>query len=264
MSTLKNTAGDFMPHMEGRTTTGTLAAVNAEVVHNVNGDTSAIIYFTSAGTMTCVYNIQASIDGFNFFDVPSFPIPQACSAGTIPSASQPLVSEAINAASAARALCVATGGYRKIRIRLTAYTGGTMTAVINSDDCPSPNPYLRDQKSGSLTITATAAAGTAVTATLAAVPSLRHYIDRISVVRSATAALTASATPVLVTSTNIPGFPIFTFGSDAGGVGVDKEQVMDFGGSGMAATALGTATTVVCPAYTNVIWRINVVYRLGL
>ena len=44
MSTLKNTAGDFMPHMEGRTTTGTLSAINAEVVHNVNGDTSAIIY----------------------------------------------------------------------------------------------------------------------------------------------------------------------------------------------------------------------------
>ena len=93
---------------------------------------------------------------------------------------------------------------------------------------------------------------------------MRHYIDRISVLRSATAALTASATPVLVTTTNIPGLPVLTFGSDAGGVGVDKEQVVDFGGTGAAATALGTATTVVCPVYTGVIWRVNVAYRLGL
>ena len=113
-------------------------------------------------------------------------------------------------------------------------------------------------------MTGTAAVSTAVTVTLPAVTSLRHYIDRISVVRSATAALTASATPVLVTTTNIPGLPIFTFGSDAAGVGIDREQVMDFGGAGMGAIALGTATTVVCPAYTGVIWRVNVTYRLGL
>ena len=136
--------------------------------------------------------------------------------------------------------------------------------TINSDEAPSPNPYLRDQKAGTLNITATAAVSTAVTATLPAVPGMRHYIDRISVLRSATAALTASATPVLVTTTNIPGLPVLTFGSDAGGVGVDKEQVVDFGGTGAAATALGTATTVVCPVYTGVIWRVNVAYRLGL
>ena len=264
MSTLKNADGNFMPHMEGRSSFGTLAAINSEVVHNVNGDASAVIYFTSTGTLNCTYNIQASIDGFNFFDVPAFPIAQACFAGTIPNSAQPLVSEAINAANVARALCVATGGYRKIRIRLTAYTAGTMTVTINSDEAPSPNPYLRDQKAGVLSVTGTAAVSTAVTVTLPAVTSLRHYIDRISVVRSATAALTASATPVLVTTTNIPGLPVFTFGSDAGGVGIDREQVMDFGGAGMGAIALGTATTVVCPAYTGVIWRVNVAYRLGL
>ena len=264
MSILRNEAGAFMPHMEGRTTTGTLAAINSEVVHNVNGDTSAIIYFTSTGTLNATYNVQASIDGTNFFDVLGFPIAQACFAGTIPNSAQPLVSEAVNAASIARALCVATGGYKKLRIRLSAYSSGTAVVTINSDEAPSPNPYLRDQKAGTLNITATAAVSTAVTATLPAVPGMRHYIDRISVLRSATAALTASATPVLVTTTNIPGLPVLTFGSDAGGVGVDKEQVVDFGGTGAAATALGTATTVVCPVYTGVIWRVNLAYRLGL
>ena len=87
--------------------------------------------------------------------------------------------------------------------------------------------------------------------------------DRISVIRSATAALTASATPVLVTTTNLHGSPVITFGSDAGGIGVDKEQVLDFGGAGLAASAVSAATTVVCPVYTGVIWRVNVSYRLG-
>lgn len=264
MGLLKNTDGAFMPHMEGRITNGTLAANGAEVVHNLNGDASAIIYFTSTGTLNATYNIQASIDGANYFDIPGFPIAQACFGAPIPISAQPMVSETPNAANAARALCVATGGYRKIRIRFTAYTSGTATVTIVSDECPSPNPYLRDQKAGVLTMTATAAVSTAVTATLLAVPGLRHYIDRISVVRSATAALTAAATPVLVTTVNIPGLPIFTFGSDAGGVGIDKEQVMDFGGAGMAATALNTSTQIVCPVYTGVIWRVNVAYRLGL
>ena len=264
MSTLKNESAAFMPHFEGRTTSGTISAINAEVVHDLNGDASAIIYFTSAGTMNCIYNIQGSIDGFNFFDIPGYPISNACFAGTIPMAAHPLVSEAVNAASVARALCVSTGNLRKIRIRATAYISGTMNVTINSDDCASINPYLRDQKAGTLTVTATAAVSTAITATLPAVAGLRHYIDRISVVRSATAALTASATPVLVTTTNIPGLPVFTFGSDSGGVGVDKEQVMDFGGCGVGAIAINTATTVVCPVYNGVIWRINVAYRLGL
>jgi hypothetical protein len=69
---------------------------------------------------------------------------------------------------------------------------------------------------------------------------------------------------VLVTTTNLPGNPVLTFGSDAAAQGVDKEQILDYSGSGLAATAIGTATTVVCPAYTGVIWRINVAYRLGL
>jgi hypothetical protein len=93
---------------------------------------------------------------------------------------------------------------------------------------------------------------------------LRHYIDRVSVVRSATAALTASATPVVVTTTNLPGTPALTFGSDAGGIGVDREQIFEFGGAGIATSAVNTATTIVAPVWTGVIWRVNVSYRLGL
>lgn len=264
MSLLRNLLGSFMPHMESRRSTATLAAVNAELVHDVNGDNSATIYINGTGTFNATYNIQGTIDGTNYFDILSYPISQAAVGGTIPIAGTPIVTEAVNAATVQRALCISCGGLARVRIRLTAYTGGSAIITINSDECESISPYVRNQKAATLTVTATAAVSTAVTATLPAVAGLRHYIDRISVVRSATAALTAAATPVLVTTTNIPGTPALTFGSDAAGIGIDREQLLDFGGAGMAATALNTATTIVCPIYTGVIWRVNVAYRLGL
>ncbi|MGL4575859.1 MAG: hypothetical protein ACRCV9_13835, partial [Burkholderiaceae bacterium] len=110
----------------------------------------------------------------------------------------------------------------------------------------------------------TGAAAAAVTATLPAVAGLRHYIDRIDVTRFASTLLTAGATPVLVTTTNIPGAPVLSFPAEAAAQGTTAIQVLDAGSSGWACTALNTATTVVCPVTTGVIWRVNVIYRLGL
>jgi hypothetical protein len=264
MSILRNLVGAFMPHMEARRSSATLAAANAELVHDVNGDESAIIFINGTGTLNVTYSIQGSPDGTNYYDVLAFPYSTASLGGTLPQPGQPLVLEAVNAATIQRMLCLGVGGLQKIRIRLTTYTSGSALVSINSDACASISPYIRDQKAATLSVTATGAASAAVTLTLPAVGGLRHYIDRISVVRSATAALTASATPVLVTTTNLPGSPALTFGSDAAGIGVDREQFFEFGGAGLAASAMGTATTVVAPVYTGVIWRINASYRLGL
>ena len=262
MSILKNILGNFMPHMESRRSSATLAVINSELVHDVNGDESAVIHINGTATLKCTYVIEGSPDGLNYFPLICYPYSSV--GGTIPQAGQPLYIEAVNAATVQRMLCCAVGGLHKVRIRLSAYTSGSALIRINSDACASISPYVKDQKTASLTTTATGAVGAAVIATLPSVTGLRHYIDRISVVRSATTALTASATPVLVTTTNMPGTPTLTFGSDAGGIGVDKEQVMDFGGAGLASSTIGTTTTIVCPAYTGVIWRINVAYRIGL
>lgn len=264
MSIQRNLSGVFMPHQESRRSTGTLAALNAELVHDVNGDNHASIYLNGTGTFNATYNIQGSVDGTIYFDLLAFSNTQAANGGTIPQAGQPIISEAVNAATVQRHLCVAVAGLQRIRIRLTAYTSGSGAVTIISDMGDSISPYVRDQKAATLMVTATGAASAAVTATLPAVTGLRHYIDRISVVRSATAALTAAATPVVVTTTNLPGTPALTFGSDAGGIGIDQERVFEFGGAGIAASATGTATTIVAPVWTGVIWRINVSYRLGL
>lgn len=264
MSILKNLLGNFMPHPEGRQTTGNVAVINAEVVHDVSGDESATIYIVGTGTFNATYAIQGSADGVNYGDLLSYPYAPFSVGGTAPVPAQPLISEAVNAGTVQRLLCCNCGGLRKIRIRLTAYTGGSADITINSDSSASIHPNVVAQRAGTLNVTVTAAAGSTATCTLPAVVGLRHYIDRISVVRSATTALTAAAAPVLVTTTNIAGLPILTFGSDAAGIGLDKELVMDFGSSGAGTLLANTATTVVAPAYTGVIWRINTAYRLGL
>ena len=264
MTILRNLVGNFMPHFEARNTTGTLAALNSEVVHNLSGDSSVVIWLNGTGTFNATYAVDGSVDGVNYFPLLCYPYATASVGGTSPLAAQPLVTEAVNAATVQRALCAGVGGLQKMRVRLTAYASGSCAVVINSDDCKSINPYANDTRASTLMVSATAAVSTAVTATLPAVTGLRHYIDRIDIMRSATAALTAAAAPVLVSTTNIPGSPQLTFGSDAGGVGVDKFQSIDFGATGMACSAAGTATTIVCPLYTGVIWRVNVAYRLGL
>lgn len=264
MSILKNLANAFMPHFEARRSSATLAAINAEIVHDVNGDESATIYINGTGTFNATYNVQGSADGVNFADILSFPYAPFSFGATLPVPAQPIVSEAVNASVIQRLLCLNVGGLQKIRLRLTAYSSGSAAITINSDACASIHPNVLSQKAGTLNITATAAAGTAVTATLPGVAGLRHYIDRISVVRSATAALAAAATPVTITTTNLNGSPILTLGQDAGGIGVDRELILEYGASGGGALLVNTATTIVAPAYTGVIWRINVAYRLGL
>lgn len=264
MSVFKNLLGAFMPHFESRRSTATLAAINAELVHDLNGDESAVIFINGTGTFNATYSIQGSPDGANFYDLISYPYAPGSLGGTLPQPGQPMVTEAVNAATIQRMLCCAVGGLQKIRIRLTAYTGGSGAITINSDACASISPYVRDQRSATLMVTAVGAASAAVTLTIPAVAGLRHYLDRVDVVRSATAALTAAATPVTVTTTNIPGTPALTFGSDAGGIGVDQVRSFEWGGAGQATSAINTATTIVCPVYTGVIWRVNAAYRLGL
>ena len=261
MSIIKNLSNAFVPIREQRTTTGTLGALNAEVVLDINGDESCLIDVRTAGAVTMTIVFEGSVDGTNYF--PVLALPYYALTGTIPVGAQVLITEAFSAVIPQRVYALAVGGLTKIKVRASAWTSGALTAVLRSGPEYSihPNMFFR---ASTLCVTATGAASAAVTATLPAVTGLRHYIDRISVVRSATAALTAAAAPVVVTTTNLPGTPAFTFGSDVAGIGIDKEHVFDAGSTGLAAAAIGTNTTVVCPIYTGVIWRVNVIYRLGL
>ena len=255
-----------MPHPESRRLiTGLLDSNGAVALLATNGDSNVSIYLDTGGaTFTGTYVTEYTPDSVNWFALPSYPYPPGCIGGTVPQAAQPMLTEAVSAANVKRLLLAACGQIRGVRVRLTAWTAGSMTAALISDVADNLNPFVRDSKASTLSVTATATIGAAVTASLPAVAGLRHYIRRISVTRNAAGVLTVGTTPVLVTTTNIPGLPIMSFGADASTQGTDREIVLDYGSDGIAASAIGTATTIVAPVASSVIWRINVDYRLGL
>jgi hypothetical protein len=263
MSLAKNLNNAFVPIRERREASGVLNAINAQVVIPLNGDENALVYVGSAAFVGTLEFSGLGDGTAGYLPVVAYPYSPGCAGGTIPLAGQPLLVDALVAANTVRVYSVPVGQLRALRVRASAYTGGAATVTISSD----PNDPLNTaiaSRPGTLLVTATGAAAAAVTATLTAVAGLRHVIDFIRVTRSASVALTAGAAPTVVTTTNLPGNPALTFGADAALQGNDKEVVLDFGGSGLAATALGTNTTVVCPVAAGVIWRVNVAYRLGL
>lgn len=140
---LVDESGDFMPHWKSRRTTGSMAAINAEVVHAVDGDESVVIFLSGTGTLNATYIVEGSPDGVEYFPLLSYPYTPASLGNALPQAGQPLFAETVNAATVKRMLCAAVGGLRKIRVRLSAYASGTCAVNINSDTCASINPFVR-------------------------------------------------------------------------------------------------------------------------
>lgn len=265
MSILKNILGAVVPIRERREATpANLAGLNQEFTMDVNGDANVLVYVLSdlfVGTLEFTGAIDAGSS--LYFPIQAYAYSVGCVGGTIPNAGQPMLLDALVAANLTRVYSIPASQIKRIRIRASAYTSGNCTIYAVADTNAAQNPVAREQDPATLAVTATGAAGAAVTLTLPAVAGLRHYLDSLHIVRSATAALTASAAPVVVTTTGLPGNPAFTFGQDVAGIGIDKDARLDCGPEGFAAAALGVATTVVCPAYVGVIWRVNCLYHLG-
>ena len=116
-------------------------------------------------------------------------------------------------------------------------------------------------QAANLWVTVTAATGVAATLTLPAVAANFHYITYIEIMAYSTAARTGGATPVLVTTTNMVGSPVWTFATAAAiGMTDSKVFVFDFA---IKSSVVNTSTTIVCPATTGIIWRVNVSYYTG-
>ena len=111
------------------------------------------------------------------------------------------------------------------------------------------------------TVSSTAATGVAVTLTLpAAGASLFIYLCNLEITMFFTATNLALATPTLVTTTGITGTPTFSFAGQVGVVGVVDQRIYNNGGLPLKGSAANTALTVVCPAVTGLIWRVNGTY----
>jgi hypothetical protein len=229
---------------DARAATQNLAAVNAEAIADLNGHCVAI--FDLRGTFVATVSFEATVDGTNYFAIPG--INQATEATVI-------------SATAAGVFFVSVTGFRRVRARVSAYTSGTVVVAIRAsmaDYAIKSLPYP-----STLALTATGAAAAAVTLTVTAGGAgLFHYFTRIIVQRFATALLTAGATPVLVTTTNLPGMRVLSFPADAAAQGtIYTEEIRPV--QPLKSSTANTATTIVCPATTAVIWRVTADYYLG-
>jgi hypothetical protein len=109
------------------------------------------------------------------------------------------------------------------------------------------------------TITVTAASGSGATLTIpAASAGLFNYLCLLAIYQCQTATA-VGVTTVVVTTTGITGTPSIDFGSDYL-VGRGDKREWFCGGSPLKGSAAATAMTVVCPATTNVLWRVSATY----
>lgn len=241
-------AGVLHPR-ENLSGSGVIGALNAELVIDVHGCSTVAIDLR--GTFSMTIEISGTIDGVNYVVIPV----RSQVGGAF-------VSAIVGTASGIwMASCA---GFQKVRARCSAYTSGSATVNIVAS-----NSLFDDfAKNGGITSsigTAVGAAGAAVTLTIASPGAgLRHYLTYLAIVRhnGTASALTASATPVTCTTTNLPGSLAFTRASDALAAGAADHWREDFTFP-LMSVAQATATTIVCPATTGVIWRVTAGYYIA-
>ena len=231
---------------DSRPSTATIAALAATVQVDVQGASIVGVDLRSAAfTGTVVF--ETTIDGTNWN-------------AALGIQGSGLISLVTGAGAVSAQFVVGVSGSRSMRIRCSAYTSGTLTVALRgtiADYATFALPVVAP-----LAVTATAAVNTAVTLTLPA-PSagLFHVVTRIQIDRFFVTAGLAGTTPTIVTSTNLPGTMAWSF-STIGAIG-DLKSIIIEPSQPLRSSASGTATTIVCPASTDTIWRASAIYGLG-
>lgn len=229
---------------DARTPTAALGAVNAEAIADLQGHATAMIDIRGTFVGTVVF--EGTVDGTNYLALAAYNL---------------VTGAYVASATAAVNVALSCAGYRRIRVRCSAFTSGSIVVAIRATIADFSTIIERIPATAGLT--ATAAAAAAVTLTIpAAGAGLFHYINWIRIEHFATALLTAAAAPVIVTTTNLPGTPSFNFRADAAPQGTLTEKVIT-NEMPIRSSAANTNTTVVCPATTAVIWRVTASYRVG-
>ena len=239
------TTGTLHPR-ENIAGSGSLGALNAEIV--INADGASTVALDLRGTFNLTVELAGSVDGTNWTLLPV----RSMAGGSY------FASVAGAAAGAWVATCA---GFAKIRARVTAYTSGAATATLLA-----ATGLLDDRLLGEVSPTAatvTAALSTAATLTLTAPGAgLRHYITGLRIERHAAALLVAGTTPVVVTTTNLPGAMAFSIPMEAAAQGSAYEKLLD-PVRAIMASAQNIATTIVAPLTTSVIWRISATFYVA-
>jgi hypothetical protein len=232
-----------------------LAALNAEFLLTI-ADTALLTNVGScqsvtvqvSGTYVGTLIVEGTVDGTNYVTVPVVQESALLGTATFPSAATGLFSGPC-------------AGFRILKVRMSAYTSGT--AVVSMIATAAPWKFTDWESIPSvLNVTATAAVNTGVTCTLPLVAGLCHYITGIHIERQYSVIGVAAAAPNIVTTTNIPGLPSWNFGQGVVAAGLTDQ--IDFSPAApIRSTTAGVATTIVCPAQIQSIWRATAHYYLG-
>ena len=233
---------------DARAATATLSALNAEAVVDINGHAVCFVDArTAAGSLSLVF--EGTIDGTNYVALPAYD-----------TALSVFVATATSTTTFNKQYAVTATGFRRIRVRVSAFTSGTMVVGLRASQA---DYLINTAEIPCLSASATGAAAAAVTLTLAAPGAgLRHYITGIEITRNATAALAGTAT-LVVTTTNLPGSLAWSVGNamNAGGTQIDVQREFVHP---LQAVAQNTATTIVAPVPgAAVLWRINAYYYVA-
>lgn len=231
---------------------GTITTGSLTVTANTNG--CSTIVFGVSGTYTGAV-VAEIFDGTTWVVCPAYQ-PGNPTAGPIIVSTTGTLIVPCGGASQARVIGVFFASGTAV-ITWTAGSGTNAVQVFNTST-PGALQTLSTRRAANLGVTATGAAGAAVTLTIPAVASNFHYISSLEIVAYTALARVGVAAPVLVTSTNLPGNPVWDF-STAAAIGTLERLNFNFS-SPIHSSVLNTNTTIVCPATLSVVWRINVFY----
>lgn len=229
---------NYLDHVNGslitddRPNTSVLAALNAETFFDCASHSSAAV--DVRGTFVGTLNVEATIDGTNYFSTPVF----------VPT------SEIwqVNITAAGSYICHLPAACKRVRVRCSAFTSGSMVVALRgsvSDNIVYAKP-LPTTLSGTLLTTA----NTAGTLTLAAPGAgLFHYITGVKIdrINNSAAAITGSAL-LAYTTTNLPGSLAFSAGNALAAGAQVNDVDLKFAGNPLKSSVANTATTFVAPA----------------
>jgi hypothetical protein len=217
---------------------GTLSALNAQQV--VFADGAATLSLFVSGTYAGTLIVEGSIDGSTWDPVPMRPLDAA-----------PLYVLTLASAATGR-WAGPIAPYVLARVRMSTWTSGVANVTLAAKETTMfAEVFL---KAADRSVSALGTAGAALTLTLPAPGAgLYQYITNLAVQRFAATALTAGAVPVTVTTTNLPGPRQLYIPADAALQGTQFERTL-VRATPVRAVVANTATTVVMPATTGVIW----------
>lgn len=225
---------------ENQFLTSALASASAGAA--VQADGCSTFFLAVSGTFVATYLVEGSVDGTNWFTLPMRPYNVASKLLVV-------------SGTAVGQFVGQNPGFTQLRVRNSAFTSGSVAYTLAAS-----NTVLDQSMEANVATssgTATGAAAAAVTLTIASPGAgLRHYLTNLRIERHAAALLTAGTTPVIITSTNLPGTRAFSIPVEAAAQGTVYAAVENWP-KGLATVAQATATTIVAPITTGVIWRIT-------